>query len=67
MRALSVVIITFNEEKHIGRCIESVKPVADEIIVLDSFSSDHTVEIAKSKGATIYQEKFLIATASNCQ
>lgn len=58
MRALSVVIITFNEEKHIGRCIESVKPVADEVVVLDSFSSDHTVEIAKSKGATIYQEKF---------
>ena len=58
MRALSVVIITFNEEKHIGRCIESVKPVADEVIVLDSFSVDHTVEIAKSKGATIYQEKF---------
>ncbi|MES1223709.1 MAG: glycosyltransferase, partial [Bacteroidota bacterium] len=36
MQSLSVVIITFNEEQNIGRCIESVKDVADEVIVLDS-------------------------------
>ena len=36
---LSVVIITFNEEKNIERCLESVKSVADEIVVLDSFST----------------------------
>jgi len=35
---LSVVIITFNEEKNIGRCLDSVKEIADEIIVLDSYS-----------------------------
>lgn len=58
MQPLSVVIITFNEEGNIGRCIESVKKVADEIIVLDSFSTDHTVAIAHSFGATVYQEKF---------
>jgi len=56
--ALSVIIIAFNEENCIGRCIDSVKKVADEIIVLDSFSTDATVEIARSKGAIVRQEKF---------
>ncbi|WP_375579201.1 glycosyltransferase family 2 protein [Marivirga tractuosa] len=45
---LSVTIITFNEEKNIQACIESVKDVADEIIVIDSFSKDKTAEICKS-------------------
>lgn len=58
MKPLSVVIITFNEEKNIGRCLDSVQEVADEIIVLDSFSQDHTAEIAKSKGAKIHQQEF---------
>lgn len=58
MHPLSVVIITFNEEQNIRRCIESVEKVADEIIVLDSFSKDRTVEIARSMGAVIHQEKF---------
>ncbi|HXP49246.1 MAG TPA: glycosyltransferase, partial [Bacteroidia bacterium] len=39
---LSVIIITFNEQKNICRCLESVKEVADEIIVVDSFSTDDT-------------------------
>ena len=56
--ALSVVIIAFNEEKNIGRCIDSVSTIAEEIIVLDSFSEDHTVEIAKQKGALVTQVKF---------
>ncbi len=42
---LSVVIITFNEEKNIQRCLSSVKDVADEIVVVDSFSTDQTKEI----------------------
>ncbi len=58
MQALSVVIITFNEEKNIGRCIDSVKDVADEIIILDSFSTDKTTAIASGRGAVIYQQKF---------
>jgi glycosyltransferase involved in cell wall biosynthesis len=58
MHALSAVIITFNEEANIGRCIESVRKVADEIIVLDSYSADRTVDIARSYGAIIHQEKF---------
>src|SRR5215467_1285809 len=58
MERLSVVIITFNEERNIGRCIDSVMNVADEIIILDSFSTDRTVEIASSKGAIVKQQKF---------
>jgi glycosyltransferase involved in cell wall biosynthesis len=58
MQPISVAIITFNEEKNIARCIDSVNDVADEIVVLDSFSTDNTVEIAKTKGAVVHQEKF---------
>jgi glycosyltransferase involved in cell wall biosynthesis len=47
MVKISVVIITFNEEKNIARCLESVMPVADEIVVVDSFSKDRTREICE--------------------
>jgi len=59
MYKLSTVIMTFNEEAKIERCIRSVLEVSDEIIVLDSFSTDKTVEIAKSLGAKVIQHKFL--------
>lgn len=55
---LSAVIITFNEEKNIARCIESVLEIADEIIVLDSYSTDRTIEIAKNLGAMVHQQPF---------
>ena len=59
---LSVVIITFNEEANIGRTLASVQPlVADgngEIIVVDSGSTDRTVEIAKSFGAKVFVEEW---------
>ena len=58
MDGLSVAIITFNEEKNIARCISSIKEVADEIIVVDSFSTDGTAAVAKSLGASVHQEKF---------
>lgn len=58
MPQISVVIITYNEEKNIGRCLDSVKIVADEIVVLDSFSQDKTQEICESKGAKFYQHAF---------
>jgi glycosyltransferase involved in cell wall biosynthesis len=58
MKNLSAVIITWNEEQNIGHCIDSLWNVADEIIVLDSYSSDNTVAIAKEKGAVIKQESF---------
>jgi glycosyltransferase involved in cell wall biosynthesis len=52
---LSVVIITFNEERNILRCIESVTPIADEILVVDSVSTDATADICKSKGVRFVQ------------
>ena len=59
---LSVVIITHNEEANIGRTLASVQPlVADgkgEIIVVDSGSTDRTVEIAKSFGASVFSEEW---------
>lgn len=58
MEKLSVVIICFNEEKNIGRCIDSVADVADEILILDSWSTDQTVAIAERKGAIVKQEVF---------
>ncbi len=58
MEQLSVVIITYNEEANIGTCIDSIKGVADEIIVLDSFSTDDTIKIAREKGAKIWQQEF---------
>ena len=58
MHTISVVIITFNEEKNIERCIDSVKEVADEILVVDSFSTDNTIAIAQRKGAIVHQEPF---------
>lgn len=58
MPQISVVIITYNEEKNIARCLDSVKDVADEIVVLDSFSTDNTQAICESKGVSFYQHKF---------
>ena len=55
---LSVGIITYNEENRIGKTLDSVKEIADEIIVVDSESSDRTVEIAKAKGAQVFIEKW---------
>ena len=59
MEKLSVIIITYNEEKNIGRCLDSVKNVADEIIVLDSFSTDKTATISEVKGAIVHQQVFM--------
>jgi glycosyltransferase involved in cell wall biosynthesis len=58
MEKLSIVIICFNEENNIGRCIDSVRPVADEIVILDSYSTDQTVTIATEKGAIVRQQPF---------
>jgi len=59
MNLISVVVITWNEEKNIRRCLDSVKLVADEIIVLDAYSTDKTVEIALAAGAKVKQGYFL--------
>lgn len=58
MVKLSVVIITFNEEKNIARCLESVKEIADEIVVLDSYSTDRTPEICRQYNVKFAQHAF---------
>jgi len=50
---LSVIIITLNESRHIGACLDSVA-FADEVIVLDSGSTDDTCEIARARGARVH-------------
>lgn len=56
MEKLSVVLATRNEEANIGRCLESVKDIADEIIIVDENSTDKTREVATKFGAQIYLE-----------
>ncbi len=58
MNTISAVIITFNEERNIERCLKSVQRVADEIIVVDSFSIDHTETICKRYGVRFIQNKW---------
>lgn len=58
MRPLSVVIITFNEERNIGRCLASVKGVADDVVVVDSFSTDRTEAIVREQGVRFVQHAF---------
>lgn len=53
MQKLSVVLATFNEEKNLPACLDSVKNLADEIIVVDGSSADKTVEIAREYGAKV--------------
>jgi glycosyltransferase involved in cell wall biosynthesis len=59
MAILTVVIITFNEEQHIKRCISALSPLGAEIVVVDSFSTDRTVEIAEALGARIFKHTFV--------
>ncbi len=59
MEKLSVCIITFNEEKNIRRCLESVKDIADEIVVVDSLSTDATEKICNEYGVKFNKQKFL--------
>lgn len=58
MPQLSVVIITFNEEKNIGRCLESIQGVADDVVVLDSFSIDSTESISKKYPVNFISRKW---------
>ncbi len=57
MAGLSVVIICFNEEKNLERCLSSVR-WAEEIVVLDSYSTDRTLEIAKQYTSRVYQHEW---------
>jgi len=55
---ISVVIITYNEAKNIGKCLDSVISIADEIVVVDSFSTDATESICNRYKAKFVQHKF---------
>lgn len=57
--ALSAVILTFNEELHLERALASISGFTKEIFVIDSFSTDRTVEIARAHGAIVLQNKFI--------
>ena len=56
---ITATIITLNEEDNIKECIKSVQTVCNEIIVVDSLSSDNTVKIAKELGAKVILQKYL--------
>jgi glycosyltransferase involved in cell wall biosynthesis len=58
MPELSVVIITFNEESNVERCLESIQNIADEIVVVDSYSSDNTRLICEKYGARFIEHDF---------
>lgn len=58
MADLTVIILTMNEEKNIEKCINSIKDIANRIVVVDSGSKDKTVEIAKELGAEVYINQF---------
>lgn len=57
MSKISATILTFNEEARIATCIESLRDIADEIIVVDSFSTDATVEICEVMGCKVTKRK----------
>ncbi len=55
---LSAVIITYNESRNIARCLDSLAGVADEVVVVDSYSTDGTPDICREKGARVVQRPF---------
>lgn len=58
MLDISVIILTYNEEIHLRRCLENVKLFAKDIFIVDSYSTDKTLEIAREYGAIILQNKW---------
>lgn len=54
-QTITALILTFNEEQHIERCIRSLTGIVERVCVIDSFSTDRTVEIAESLGAEVFQ------------
>ena len=59
MTDLAVIILTYNESIHLDRALRRIRDVAKEIFVVNSFSSDDTVEIARAHGATVLQNPFV--------
>lgn len=59
MPGISGTIITYNEEDHIEACVASLRRVCDEVLVVDSLSTDRTCEIARAAGARVVLQKYL--------
>ena len=57
--SLTAIILTFNEERHLARCIVSVQGLATDILVVDCFSTDATLEIARAHGARVIQRPWV--------
>jgi glycosyltransferase involved in cell wall biosynthesis len=57
--SLAVIVLTHNEERHISRALEAVADIASEIFVVDSHSTDRTLELARAHGAMVLQNKFV--------
>lgn len=55
---ITIIILTYNEELHIRRCIENVKPIAKEVIVIDCFSKDTTKLICEELGAKVVEHEW---------
>jgi glycosyltransferase involved in cell wall biosynthesis len=53
--SITAIILTFNEEVHIDRCLSRILPLVERVVVVDSFSTDRTVEIARGRGADVLQ------------
>jgi len=52
---LTVLVLTFNEELHLARCLQSILPLTNDIVVVDCFSQDQTIAIAKQNGAKVLE------------
>ncbi|MGE4532418.1 glycosyltransferase family 2 protein [Halomonas sp.] len=59
MTPITGIVITLNEQDRIGECIDSLRQVCDEVIVVDSLSQDSTVRVAESRGATVLHQAYL--------
>ncbi len=58
MHSIATIILTYNEEKHIARCIKNAQQFSNQIFLVDSFSTDSTIEIAEDLGAKVFQNKW---------
>lgn len=57
-KTLATVILTKNEAKHIVRCLESIKDFVDDVVIVDCYSTDNTVELAEGMGARVIQHQW---------
>ncbi|WP_377299739.1 glycosyltransferase family 2 protein [Rhizobium sp. SGZ-381] len=59
MTGVTVIILTFNEDKHLARCLAAIAPFASRVVVVDSFSTDRTLEIARAHGIDVLENRFV--------